>query len=199
MSDNNSDNNSDNLSKNVYISASQLYIITGLDRFGKLCPLLIKYWEKINAKDYYKYVYDIQDIYSIEHLDETFYETVQRLSKKNNLDIMKQVQECLKSKNASNMIKVRSNIINKIEKAKINKEDKNLLLKNVKNLTNTNYGTVQEGNVIDNYCKMLDVSVQNKQKFIERTAYWNSVISRDYIQYHILQAEAYIFEIINLI
>ena len=40
---------------------------------------------------------------------------------------------------------------------------------------------------------------KNKQKFIERTAYWNSIICRDYIQYTIFQAEAYLFEIIHLI
>ena len=41
--------------------------------------------------------------------------------------------------------------------------------------------------------------VKNKEQFIEKTAYWNSVISKEYIQYKIIQAEAYIFEILLLL
>ena len=156
------------ITKDIYLSVSQLYIITGLDRFGKLCPLLIKYWEKVFPKDYYQCLYDIQDVYPVEHINETFLQSVQRLSKKYNLDIMKQIKLCMDSDNLSEMTKIQSNIITRIEKSQIDKKDKNLLVKNVKCLTNTNYGTAQEGGAIDNYCEKLNVVVNSQQKFFKR-------------------------------
>ncbi len=168
MSNNKSNKLSKKLSKDIYLSVSQLYIITGLDRFGKLCPLLIKYWEKVFPKDYYQCLYDIQDVYPVEHINETFLQSVQRLSKKYNLDIMKQIKLCMNSGNLSEMTKIQSNIITRIEKSQIDKKDKNLLVKNVKCLTNTNYGTAQEGGAIDNYCKKLNVEVSSQQKFFKR-------------------------------
>ena len=156
------------ITKDIYLSVSQLYIITGLDRFGKLCPLLIKYWEKVFPKDYYQCLYDIQDVYPVEHINETFLQSVQRLSQKYNLDIMKQIKLCMNSDNLSEMTKIQSNIITRIEKSQIDKKDKSLLVKNVKCLTNTNYGTAQEGGAIDNYCKKLNVEVSSQQKFFKR-------------------------------
>ena len=153
---------------NIFLTVSQLYVVVGLDRFGRLCPLLIKLWERLNQRDYFRHVYEIQDICSIEHLTETPYQTIKRLSQQNKIDIMPQVRQCLNSKDSVKMTEIRDNMLCQIKAANLDKKETDILKKNVHNLTNTSFGSRHESHAIKYYCEKQQTNVVCKQQYVKK-------------------------------
>ena len=169
MSNKNMSNKNMSNKKNIYISVSQLYIVLGLDKFGNLCPLLTKLWKNVAPKDYFRIIYDIQDIYSLDHLYENTYQSIERISRKTKIDIIPDVEKCLRKKNTKDLVSYRNQMIEKINAdPRLDTSTKQELINHIRNLTNTNFGTSQENSAVNLYCQKRNVEVFDCQKFIKK-------------------------------
>lgn len=137
--------------KKIILFASEIAIITRQNQYESISKIIMKLWEK-NYPDDYK---NINKLMEDKNLDLNIVHNVEKniedLSKKYNLDLKKQITQCLNSNNVSNLRKNQEKIMQNVKIA--DKKDMELIKKSIISKTNTNFGTKYEGNSIDFYTK----------------------------------------------
>lgn len=162
--------------KYICIYASDLATIVGINKYQNISDVIIKMWQRISPKDYDETLKDIQRNNKKYVPTETEIENVKRISKENNLNIDK----CMSIKNTEELKKKRNEIIKTIdEKKDITEETKKEFKKNLESMTNKNFGTMNEKNVIDYYSQLSNKKISTPSRFIKKMLctykdiYWN--------------------------
>jgi hypothetical protein len=109
---------------NLLINISEIAIITGDNTFQKKRDYLIDFWKKNFKDDFEKY----QKI--TEFVKETDEDVIEKITSKNNIDILTDLKLCIKSNNTNDLNSVKNNILKKMDKLTEEEKKKlqNLLL-----------------------------------------------------------------------
>jgi len=128
---------------NICINISEIAIITGDNIFKTKREYLIDFWKKNFKEDFMKY----KEI--TKFTKENDNEIINRITKDNNIDISKELKDCVKSNNTENLNSVKNIILSKLENIK--DEDKKEITKSITNLTNTKFGIKNEDDITKIY------------------------------------------------
>jgi len=142
---------------NLLINISQIAIITGDNPYKSKRDYLIEFWEKYDKKDYDICVNDIK------YIKESDKQIIENISKKYKVDITNEMKSCMESKTTCELNTIKNNIINKI--TDISPKEKEELSKSLNNVTNTNFGTINETNITKIYENMKKTSIIKDDKF----------------------------------
>jgi len=131
---------------------------------------LLKLWQRYKPNDYQTTIEEISKKHNIEFVpQEDDKQILDRISKQNSVNIRKEIQNCLKSQNVENLMKVKGDIMKKFSKC--SKEQKEEVKKSLENLTNTNFGTKHENSAIKIYENENNRKVLLDNKFYKRSLF----------------------------
>lgn len=155
-------------SENIYVYASELAAVIGLNKYKKPAEILLKLWEK-NFNDDFKRVKkslidNKEEVKLLEKREETF----NRISKKvgNVEKLEKKMEECKKENDVEKMKEVRKEMIEHCQD--LTTKDKVEIQKAIHEITNTNFGIKNENKSIHIYTQLTNLPVIKLQKFFKR-------------------------------
>lgn len=131
---------------NICIYASELAVITGHNKYQSENDIILKLWKKYYNSDYEKVKNNLRKMSGIEILEETNIDYINRITKQENIDISKELKECLQSQNTCDLRKGKKTIIDKI--SKVSNINKKQLTETINQLTNTDFGTKNENKTV---------------------------------------------------
>ena len=131
---------------NILINISQIAIITGDNPYQSKRDFLINFWEKFDKKDFDEYKE------KIKFVKENDIEIINKLSKKNKLNLENELKNCLESNNINDFKKAKTELLNKVDN--LSEKEKNEISNSINNLTNTNFGTKNENDITKIYESM---------------------------------------------
>ena len=147
----------------ICIFASELAIITGHNKYQNLNEYILKLWKKTFPYDYQEHL----DLYSnknnVEIVQQTPEEKLLELSKKHNVNI----NECLNAKDTKTLQTTQNSILKQL-KEKDPKIDLTELKKCVQQVTNTNFGTKNEKNSLNQYNTKTQKNIATTNKFFKK-------------------------------
>jgi hypothetical protein len=151
---------------NIYISASELAVLSGHNTYKNKSEFLVKYWKKYFSKDFLRIQHLIQKQNKLVVLPETAHQTVARIAKANNVDqkIMNTLYSSSKNKNAKSMVSQKESAINAIIK-NVPKNQQDLLKKSANSVVYTNFGTRNEYNGVDLFSEEYNVQVRRPTNY----------------------------------
>lgn len=137
--------------KKIILFASEIAIITRQNQYENISKIIMKLWEK-NYPDDFKHINKLMEDKNLDlNIVHNVEKNIADLSRKYNLDLKKEISQCLNSSNVSNLKKNQEKIMQNVKIA--DKKDMELIRKSIISKTNTNFGTKYEGNSIDFYTK----------------------------------------------
>jgi hypothetical protein len=153
----------DSISKYL-LNISEIAIITGHNKFKTRNEYLIEFWKKHNKEDFEKY----RELTSFVKLSDE--DKIKDISSKNNISITDELKTCESTTNINDLNNLKKNIMKKVENLGIS--EKKEILKSIDNLTNTNFGTRNETDVLKIYEELKGVlivkdNIYRKKKIIE--------------------------------
>jgi hypothetical protein len=146
------------------LNISEIAIITGDNTFKTRNEYLIEFWKKYNNDDFEKYK-SITNFVKLKDEDK-----IKDISTKNNINLESELKNCEKTTNINDLNSLKKNIMKKVEN--LEESVKKEILKSIDNVTNTNFGTRNETDVLKIYEELKNVSVTKdnvyrKKKVIE--------------------------------
>jgi len=146
------------------LNISEIAIITGDNKFKTRNEYLIEFWKKHDKEDFEKY----RELTNFVKLNDE--DKIKDISAKNNIDIKTELQNCEKTTNVTELNTLKKNIMEKVEN--LTESAKKEILKSIDNVTNTNFGTRNETDVLKIYEELRGVSIvkdniYRKKKIIE--------------------------------
>ncbi len=155
--------------KSIFIFASDLAVIVGVNRYQSLSDIILKIWQRYYKIDYQDTVNKLEKSKEIKFIPKkTSKENIEKICKKNNIDISNKIKECLAVKDTGNLLKKRTAIIKEFNQMDMKKEDKEELRKNLVSLTNTNFGISHEKNAIDVYMSQEKKNIITTNNFVKK-------------------------------
>ena len=151
---------------NIFISASELAILTGHNRYRDKTELIVKYWKKYFPKDFRRIETLLKKSSRKVSLPETAHETVKRIATENNIDT-KQIQKLYsasKNANARTMQKDKQSALSEILKNVPIKEHKKLA-QSANSLVYTTFGTRNEYSGTDLFKEKYKVDVRTPTSY----------------------------------
>jgi len=150
------------------LNISEIAIITGDNTFKTKNEYLIEFWKKYNNDDYNTY----QKMTNFVKLNDE--DKIKDISTKNNINIIADLKSCETTKTVTELNNLKKNIMKKVEN--LEESAKKEILKSIDNVTNTNFGTRNETDVLKIYEELKNVSVTKdniyrKKKIIENPAF----------------------------
>jgi hypothetical protein len=134
-------------SKSVCLNSSEIAIITGENTYQPLHEYIIKLWQKVRPDDYFETIKTLEDKHKVVFIPkETDKEIINKISKLNNINITKELKECLKTGTVDQLHQKKAKILSKFKDA--SKEQKKALTESLNNVVHTNFGTHHENNAI---------------------------------------------------
>jgi len=150
----------------IYLNASELAVVVGANPYQNVRDLIIKLWAKYFMVDYGKLLDKIQTVNKIKIIQETEYECLNRLVAKYKPEMKEAVAECMKSGDTKKLQTSQTDILNNLKKtSNIPEEDKAVLEKTLKSLSNKSFGTRKEKDSIARYEEMTKKKVQRIGKY----------------------------------
>jgi hypothetical protein len=152
---------------NLLFNISEIAIITGDNKFKTKRDFLIDFWKKNLENDYMEYKK------LTEFTKETDLEKIENISKKYKLDIQKDLNKLDNISNISDLNIVKNSII---EKAKdktnnLSENEKKEIIKSVENVSNTQFGTQNEGDVLTIYQNLTKNKIIKDDKYRKTKIY----------------------------
>ncbi len=95
-------------------------------------------------------------------------EYIKRVQSESNLDIQKKVNECLNTRDTSQLLKNRSEIFKEINNANLDETVKEDFKKSLESVTNKTFGTINEKSVLDCYIEYTGKHVTKDNRFVKR-------------------------------
>ncbi len=87
----------------ICLFASEIAIITGQNKYQKITDLLLQLWLRFNPTDYNQTIETLSKKHKVEFVPkEDDKQILNRISKKNNIDITKEISNSLKTSNVEN-------------------------------------------------------------------------------------------------
>lgn len=163
----------------IYLNASELAVVVGENPYQNIRDLIIKLWSKYFMTDYSKMLDNIQKVNKVKIIQETEYECLNRLVAKYKPEIKEKVAECLKSTDTKNLKTNQTEILKDLKKTNISVEDKEILEKTLKSLSNKSFGTRKEKDAITQYEEMTKKKVQRIGKYFTTVIDISNISNRD--------------------
>lgn len=138
------------MSRNFYICATDLTVISGANPYKDISEIYIKYWKKYFPEDYQNILEYMKKKNKTIVREETYSQCIRRIAKENNIDIGKEVGECLSTKNTEQLNKNKQKVMDKI-KDKLSDKSKKEFTESFNSLTNTHFGIRFENKGIELY------------------------------------------------
>ena len=156
--------------KSICIYASELAVVIGVNKYQKLSDIIIKLWQKNYPIDYENTITTVKKTHNVKLAPtETDIQYIKRVQDECNLNIQDKINECLNTKDTSNLLNNRNQILKEIEQNNnINKEIKDDFKKSLESVTNKAFGTINEKSVIDYYMEQSGKKVICDTKFIRK-------------------------------
>lgn len=151
---------------NIFISASELAILTGHNRYREKTELIVKYWKKYFFKDFRRIETLLKKSNRKVSLPETAHETVKRIATENNIDTqqIQKLYSASKNANVSTMQKDKQSVLSEILKSVPIKEQKKLT-QSANSLVYTTFGTRNEYSGIDLFKEKYKVDVRTPTSY----------------------------------
>jgi hypothetical protein len=160
---------------NCQINSSQLATLVGKNPYGNISELILKYWKKVQPKIYKQYFEQNKNKNKLE----TDSEIIKRLANKHKLDLRKDIKKVTGSNDIVTMKNERNETLKKIKL--LPKQDQLLLKEKITSLTNKNFGTKKEFDVVKIYCQHMNCEVNRINKL-----YKKPIISHNNINWKIV-------------
>ena len=156
--------------KSICIYASELAVVIGVNKYQKLSDIIIKLWQKNYPIDYENTITNVKKTHNVKLTPtETDIQYIKRVQDECNLNIQDKINECLNTKDTSNLLNNRNQILKEIEQNNnINKEIKDDFKKSLESVTNKAFGTINEKSVIDYYMEQSGKKVICDTRFIRK-------------------------------
>ena len=139
------------------ISANYVSIITGDNIYQKRRDFLINFWKKEDKEDFNTF----KEL--TKFVKKTDYDKINEISKKNNLNVNKELSACLKSKDINELNKKKEDILSKIDK--LPEDQKKEIKESILNVSNTRFGVKNETNVLKIYQDQTEKSIVKDDKY----------------------------------
>ena len=156
-------------SQNIYIYASELSNLVGLNKYRKPAEVVLKIWKKNFPTDYQEIKKKLEDKKYTLALDEKREETFERISKKyvdKTQKIQAEMTECQNQNDVVKMKEVRTKMLEHCQD--LEQKDKMEIEKAIYEITNTNFGTQQESKSIHIYTQLTSQPVLKLTGFHKR-------------------------------
>lgn len=156
-------------SNHIYIYASELSNLIGMNKFKKPAEVLLRIWKTNFAEEHSCILKELQQAKKQVALDETKEETFQRIAKKyedKTEKIKKEMEECKKTED---VVKMRESQQKMIDHCKDLEADDKVKIENViREIAHTSFGTRQEKKSIHIYTKLTNTPVLELKYFCKR-------------------------------
>ena len=152
------------MSKNIFICASDLAVITGDNPYKDISEIILKYWKKHYKDSYLNCVANLTKSNKPIKKEETHFETINRISKENNLNIQGDLTKCLKT-STINDLNTNKNTIFEKTLSKLNDKQKKEFTDSINRATNTNFGIKYENKGVELYKEITNSNVNFDRKY----------------------------------
>jgi hypothetical protein len=153
----------------IYIYASELSNLVGLNKFKKPAEVLLRIWKTNFPQEHKQRLDELQQQKKKITLEETKEETFQRIAKKyedKTQKIQKEMAKCQKTKNVEKMIESQQKMIAHCQD--LEEEDKIKIQKAIRDISQTSFGTRQENKSIHIYTQITNLPVLELKQFCKR-------------------------------
>ena len=151
---------------NIYISASELAVLTRHNTYKDISEMYIKYWQKYFKSDYDRIIASVSKTNQKIKLPESASQSVARIAKEHNLK-KEDVEKVFKSSNkktVTSMNKDRESALKSMLK-KVPKKEQDLLTKSVNSVAFTNFGTKNETGGVKLFEQLRNVVVETPSNY----------------------------------
>jgi hypothetical protein len=149
----------------IFISASELAIITGHNSYKTPEEIILKYWKRHFKQNYNDFLEKMSTENKSIKKEETEFETINRIAKENNINI--NVKKCLNNRNTESLNKNKDELF-KETLNKVSSEDATKLKDAINKVTNTHFGIKNENNGIDLYSQKTNSKVEITHKYFKK-------------------------------
>ena len=156
-------------STNIYIYASELSNLVGLNKYRKPAEVLLKIWKTNYPQDYQHIKKRLEENKIGLALDEKKEETLTRISEKyqdKTQKIKDTMKKCKEEKDVEKMKEVRKEMLEHCQD--LEAKDKVEIEKAIYEITNTNFGTKQESKSLHIYTQLTNLPVLKLDRFSKR-------------------------------
>ena len=157
---------------NIYISASELAVLTRHNTYKDISEMYIKYWQKYFKSDYDRIIASVSKTNQKIKLPETASQSVARIAKEHNLK-KEDVEKVFKSSNrktVTSMNKDRESALKSMLK-KVPKKEQDLLTKSVNSVAFTNFGTKNETSGVKLFEQLRNVVVETPSNYFSENLF----------------------------
>jgi hypothetical protein len=159
------------------IRVSEIPSIIGVNPYSDIKPIILRFWQKANPKDYSKYILSLVEKQVIENPLIKNEDIIKHHIEKYNIDIETDLKSCKTSGTTYELKEKKNNIIKKIEDNKnILPNDKKIIKDTIKNITQTGYGNHHENYAIEIYSNIYKQKVLDQQKYIKKIIAQSDII-----------------------
>jgi hypothetical protein len=159
------------MNRQVYLSISQLAILIDKSPYGSLTDIIYNLWLKVDSNGYNKKVRDMEYKYNKSFKKLTEADKFDILSKEFGLELDSKLVNSMKNNDHNLLLNQQSEMINDINNINnpniddlVNKKTE--LIKMVNSFSNRGFGQFNESVAINNYAKITNSTISNKQKTI---------------------------------
>jgi hypothetical protein len=135
---------------NICLNASEIASMIGKNKFTQPSEVVVRIWKKYFYTDYCDIIDELSNKSIKVVARETDAEIVHRITKETNVDIKKEMSECLKTGNVVDLQKKKKEILKKLPK-EMPTEKKAEFKKSLEGMANTNFGTRNENSILEKY------------------------------------------------
>lgn len=149
----------------IFISASELAIITGHNQYKEPSEIILKYWKRHFKQNYNDFLEKMKKESKDIKKEETEFETINRIAKKNNINI--NVKKCLNTKNTESLNKNKDELF-KETLSKVSADDSKKLKDAINRVTNTHFGIKNENKGIELYSQKTQCKVELTNTYFKK-------------------------------
>jgi len=150
----------------ITLNASELAIVVGVNPYQNIRDIIIKLWARYFMTDYSNLLNKIKTVNKIEIIQETEYECLNRLITKYKPEMKPTLAACLKSGDTADLKSNQAQILKELAANKdIPVEEKAIIEKTMKSVSNKSFGTRKEKDSIAKYEEITHKKVQRIGKY----------------------------------
>ena len=169
----------------IFINASEVAALIGKNKFKSSGDILYRIWEKYFYHDIHNTILRLKEKSVKVIPKETDEEVVNRITKESGADLKNEMKKCMNTKDVNKLRETKKDVINKIEKSNISREKKNEFKKSLENVANTNFGTINERDILQEYMLKTNNNATTNNTYYKKKI-GDSVINDEVIEWFII-------------
>jgi hypothetical protein len=163
-----------NTANQIYLSISQIAIITGYSPYGSLIEMILNLWSKVDKTSYNKKLLDLENKFSKSFKSVSEWDKLSLISQELGLkDLKYKISNVMKNNSQNNLLLDQESLINQIKES-TNKEmskdqlesKKQILCKLVNSFTNRGFGSHNEKSAISIYKQITNSDIIEQQNIV---------------------------------